>query len=69
MHSFDGQVDLSRELILVSSDASFADDRQARFGSRSYAFKLFGGFIDWETVAPCSTRADLLAILQAGKEP
>ena len=30
---FDGQIDLSREILLISSDASFADDLQTRFSS------------------------------------
>ena len=70
---FDGQVDLSREIWLVSSDASFADDLRTRFSSQGYAFKLFGGLIDWKankqkTVTLSSTEAELLAVSQAAKE-
>ena len=70
---FEEQVDLSREILLVSSDASFADDTQTRFSSQGYAFKLFGGLIDWKankqkTVTLSSTEAELLAISQVGKE-
>lgn len=57
----------------MSSDASFADDIQTRYSSQGYAFKLFGGLIDWKankqkTVTLSSTEAELLAISQVGKE-
>lgn len=45
---FDRQIDLSQEILLVSSDASFADDLQTRFSSQGYASKLFGRLIDWK---------------------
>lgn len=38
---------LAREIAIVSSDASFADDLQTRYSSQGYAFKLFGSLIDW----------------------
>lgn len=73
---FDGQInsDLSREVLLVSSDASFADDLQTRFSSQGYALKLFGGLIDWKankqkTVTLSSTEAKLLLSHRLGKKP
>ena len=72
---FDGRLDFhsGKELLLISSDASFADDLRTRHSSQGYAFKLFGGLIDWrankqKTVTLSSTEAELLAISQAGKE-
>ena len=70
---FDGQITMSREILLVSSDASFADNICTRFSSQGYAFKLFGGLIDWKankqkTVTLSSTEAELLAMSQTGKE-
>ena len=70
---FDGQINSPRETLLVSSDASFADDIHTRFSSQGYPFKLFGGLIDWKankqkTVTLSSTEAELLAVSQAGRE-
>ena len=70
---FNGKVDLSREIWLVSSDASFADDMRTRFSSQGYPFKLFGGLIDrkankQKTVTLSSTEAELLTVSQAAKE-
>ena len=70
---FDGNITVPREVLLVSSDASFADDLHTRYSSQGYAFKLFGGLIDWKankqkTVTLSSTEAELLAISQTGKE-
>ena len=75
---FDGRIIIPREVIpkevlIVSSDSSFADDLQTRYSSQGYAMKLFGGLIDWKankqkTVTLSSTEAELLAISQTAKE-
>ena len=43
---FDGQTTKSKEILLVSRDASFADNIYTRYSSQGYAFKLFGSLID-----------------------
>lgn len=61
-----------KEVFEPSADASFGNgpDRKSNEG---YAFKLFGGIIDWAarkqtTVSTSTTEAELLAMLHAGKE-
>ena len=69
MNNHDG----GKEVLQISSDASFADDLHTRYSSQGSAYKLFGGLIDWRankqrTVTLSYTEAELLAISQAGKE-
>lgn len=50
-------------VLLASSDASFADDVEARYSFQCYAFKLFNGKTSKQrTVITSSTKAELLAI-------
>jgi hypothetical protein len=59
--------------LVVSSDASFADNSIDRKSSQAYAMKLFGGLIGWrankqDTVTTSTTEAELLALSQTAKE-
>jgi Reverse transcriptase (RNA-dependent DNA polymerase) len=59
--------------LVVSSDASFADNSLDRKSSQAYAMKLFGGLIGWrankqDTVTTSTTEAELLALSQTAKE-
>jgi Reverse transcriptase (RNA-dependent DNA polymerase) len=59
--------------LVVSSDASFADNSIDRKSSQAYAMKLFGGLIGWrankqDTVTTSTTEAELLALSQTTKE-
>ena len=69
----DEQISIPREVLLVSSDSSFADDLSTRFSPQGYVMKLFGELIDWKsnkqrTVTLSSTEGELLAISKTGKE-
>ena len=55
-----------------SADASFANNPD-RHSDKRYVFKLFGGAVDWaaqkqQTVSTSTTKAELLALLHAGKQ-
>ena len=59
--------------LVVSTDASFADDPETRRSSQGYIFFLFGGAILWKavrqnTVTTSSTEAELLALVATVKE-
>jgi hypothetical protein len=59
--------------LVVSSDASFADNSIDRKNSQAYVMKLFGGLIGWrankqDTVTTSTTEAELLALSQTTKE-
>jgi hypothetical protein len=59
--------------LVVSSDASFADNSIDRKSSQAYAMKLFGGLIGrrankQDTVTTSTTEAELLALSQTAKE-
>lgn len=56
-----------------SDSESFADNLETRYSSQGYAFKLFGGLINWrankqKTVTLSSTEAELLSIFQVARE-
>jgi hypothetical protein len=60
------------ELLIIASDASFADDVGPQDVS-GYVSKLFGGPIEWKatkqnTVATSTTEAELLALEHTAKE-
>ena len=59
--------------LLISSDASFADDVETRRSSHGYTIALFGGLIIWKaarqsTVSTSTTQAELLGVEQTAKE-
>jgi hypothetical protein len=59
--------------LVVSSDASFADNSIDRKSSQAYTMKLLGGLIGWrankqDTVTTSTTEAELLALSQTTKE-
>ena len=61
------------DVLIVASDASFADNTIDRKSSQGYAIKLFGGLIAWrankqDTVTTSTTEAELLALSQVAKE-
>ena len=61
------------DILIVASDASFADKSLDRKSSQGYAIILFGGLIAWraskqDTVTTSATEAELLALAQAAKE-
>jgi hypothetical protein len=63
----------SAEILVVASDASFADDAEDRKSSQGYVVKLFGGPIAWKagkqnTVTTSTTEAELLALDLTAKE-
>lgn len=65
--------DQLRHEFLAASDASFADDRDTRYSSQGYCFRLFGGPVQWQasrqhTVTLSTTEAELLALSHASKE-
>ena len=60
------------EIFYNTADASYASSPDRR-SVEDYTFKLFGGVIDWSshkqsTVMTSTTEAELLAMLNAGKE-
>jgi hypothetical protein len=62
-----------RRIFQAASDASFADDKDTRYSSQGYCFKLFNGAIQWQanrqkTVTLSTTEAELLALSHASKE-
>jgi hypothetical protein len=61
------------QFLVISSDASFADDEPTRRSSQGYMFSLFGGPIIWKagrqaTVTTSTTEAELLALEHTAKE-
>lgn len=63
----------NEDLLIIASDASFADNTLDRKSSQGYIVQLFGGLIAWraskqDTVTTSTTEAELLALAQAGKE-
>ena len=61
------------DILVIASDASFADDIEDRKSSQGYVIKLFGGPIVWKaskqnTVTTSTTEAELLALEQTAKE-
>ena len=62
----------TKELV-VTSNASFADNILDRKSFQAFTIKLFGGLIRWrankqDTVTTSTTEAELLALAQAAKE-
>jgi len=62
-----------QEVLVIASDASFADNTETRRSSQGYIMMLFGGAINWRaarqhTVTTSSTEAELLALTYAAKE-
>lgn len=63
----------SGEILIVASDASFADDIEDRKSSQGYIVKLFGGPVAWKackqnTVTTSTTEAELLALEHTAKD-
>ena len=61
------------DMLIIASDASFADDVESRRSSMGYTILLFGGLIAWraarqDTVSTSTTEAELLALAHVGKE-
>lgn len=61
------------QAIIISSDASFADDPVTRRSSQGYLIQLFGGPVAWKasrqaTVTTSTTEAELLALSETAKE-
>lgn len=61
------------EILVIASDASFADDEESRRSSHGYTVRLYGGLISWraarqDTVTTSTTEAELLGVAHAGKE-
>ena len=59
--------------LVITSDASFADDHETRRSSHGYTMSLFGGLVVWKaarqsTVTTSTTEAELLGVEQAAKE-
>ncbi|QUC22530.1 uncharacterized protein UV8b_06771 [Ustilaginoidea virens] len=70
--SDDIQQQPSTKELLISSDATFADDKKTRKSTQSSFFSLFGGPIGWEatkqhTITISSTEAELLALSSTAK--
>ena len=62
-----------KEVLQVSSDASFADDPETRRSTQGYLMKLFKGPIMWQsskqkTVTTSTTEAELLSLSNTAKE-
>ncbi|KAL6360878.1 hypothetical protein LRP88_06586 [Fusarium phalaenopsidis] len=60
-------------IMVIASDASFADDPDTRRSSQGHLVSLFGGLITWKasrqaTVTTSTTEAELLALEQTAKE-
>ncbi|KAL6352274.1 hypothetical protein LRP88_14480 [Fusarium phalaenopsidis] len=60
-------------IMVIASDASFADDPDTRRSSQGHLISLFGGLITWKasrqaTVTTSTTEAELLALEQTAKE-
>ena len=67
----DGEKD--DEVLLVSSDASFADDPETRKSTQGYLMRLFNGPIMWQsskqkTVTTSTTEAELLSLSHTARE-
>jgi hypothetical protein len=59
--------------LIVSSDASFADDAETRRSSQGFCISLFGGLVQWAasrqaTVTTSTTEAELLSVERTAKE-
>jgi hypothetical protein len=65
--------DLSNTDLVITSDASFADDVETRRSSHGYTVSLFGGLIAWkaarqDTVTTSTTEAELKGVGSVAKE-
>ena len=61
------------QMMVIASDASFADDSETRRSSHGFVMMLFGGVIHWraarqDTITTSSTEAELLALSHTAKE-
>lgn len=61
------------QVLLIASDASFADDEETRRSSQGFVISLFGGPIQWKaarqsTVTTSTTEAELLSLEYTAKE-
>ena len=73
MYSLQFGGDEEKQVLLLASDASFADDEETRKSSQGYIITLFGGPIIWKatkqrTVTTSTTEAELLALQHLAKE-
>jgi hypothetical protein len=65
--------DLSNTDLVITSDASFADDVETRRLSHGYTVLLFGGLITWkaarqDTITTSTTEAELKGVRSVTKE-
>ena len=61
------------QALVISTDASFADETDTRRSSQGYIIQLFGGPVAWKasrqaTVTTSTTEAELLALSEVAKE-
>ena len=61
------------DVLVIASDASFADDPDTRYSSQGYIMSLFGGPIAWkagkqDTVTILIIEAELLGVERTIKE-
>ena len=61
------------DVLVIASDASFADDPETRHSSQGYVMSLFGGPVVWkagkqDTVTTSTTEAELLGVERTTKE-
>ena len=61
------------QALVISTDASFADDPETRRSCQGYLIQLFGGPVVWKasrqtTVTTSTTEAELLALSETAKE-
>ena len=66
-------VEKDDEVLLVSSDASFADDTETQKSTQGYLMRLFNGPIMWQsskqkTVTTLTTEAELLSLSHTARE-